>query len=196
MDGDEDGGDDGGNGGGEGDGGGHVTGDDMGGVAQRAGEIGRRLADQIGLCDAGKEIAQVLDPAVLGPASGDPETGRIRHQRLAGGVGIGRLGVVDEPHGTEAADGLHPVGQAGEGHQALDRGLVRHTQRAGGGIGEGGVLGIVAARQGKGRSQVGDEDAVRIEPSARGIDDDEAPGLEGGSPVRQPGGDIGDRNAP
>ena len=68
-------------------------------------------------------------------------------QGLPRGVGVGGLGVVDEADRADMADGLHPVGQAGEGEQAFDGGLVRHAQGAGGGIGEGGVLGVVAAGQ-------------------------------------------------
>ena len=58
---------------------------------KRLREFLRRLADQIGLADAWKELRQADDAAGLGLAAGDPEDVGKTGQRLGGRIGIGRL---------------------------------------------------------------------------------------------------------
>ena len=114
------------------------------------------LADQIGVGDAAKQREQVGDAAVLGAAARDPPDARIAGQGLFRRVRVGGLGIVDEQHAAEAGDRLHPMSQAGEGQQAPHRLVAAEPYGAHGGVGAGGVLGVVAARQGDGRGQVGD----------------------------------------
>ena len=66
--------------------------------AELRGEGVRRLADQIGAGDVRKEGLEPGKPSSLRSAASDPiDVGEAR-QRLAGGIGIGRLGIVDEQH--------------------------------------------------------------------------------------------------
>ncbi|MNE41991.1 hypothetical protein D3C80_1360960 [compost metagenome] len=97
---------------------------------------------------------QAFDAALLGLTARDPEDGGVGGQGLTRGVGVGALGVVDEADAVETAHGLHAVRQTGEGQQALDRRVMRHAQGAGGGVGEGGVLGVVAAGERAGKTEV------------------------------------------
>ena len=84
------------------------------GRAERRGEILRRLADQIGLGDAREEVGEAGDAAFLGPAAGDPVDAVEARQRLGGGVGVGRLGIVDEEHAADAGR-PPPCGGRGRG---------------------------------------------------------------------------------
>ncbi|MDT4869589.1 hypothetical protein FQZ97_1046270 [compost metagenome] len=136
-------------------------------VGQGDGEGVRRLADQIGLGHVGEEVAQGLDAALLGLAARDPEDAGVGGQGLARGVGVGALGIVDEAHAAQAAHGLHAVRQPREGQQAFDRRFVRYVQRSRRGVGEGGVLGVVATGQGAGGGQVGDGLAIDAQQARR-----------------------------
>ena len=80
-------------------------------AAQRAGKLLGRFADQIGLANARKELRQADDAAGLRLAAGNPEDVVEARQRLGGAIGIGGLGVVDEPHVRLAADLLHAMRQ-------------------------------------------------------------------------------------
>ena len=51
----------------------HVAADDVRHVRQTRGEILGGLADQESALDAREQVAQAVDPAVLGPAARDPE---------------------------------------------------------------------------------------------------------------------------
>ena len=67
-----------------------------------AAKSGRRLADQIGLADAREKVRERGDAAGLRLAAGDPEDVGEAGQRLRRGVGVGRLGIVDEQHAALA----------------------------------------------------------------------------------------------
>ncbi len=117
------------------------------GAADEAAEFGCRIADEIGAADLWEEAFEPGKAAGLRQPPGNPidriETG----ERLGGGVGIRRLGVVDEEHAAEAADLLHAVGEAGK---ALEPGrdlFTRQADRAAQGEGRGGVLRVVLPAQ-------------------------------------------------
>ncbi len=110
-------------------------------------ELLRRLADQIGLGDPAEMRAQRLDAAGLGPAAGDPADALEADQRLFGGVGVRRLGVVDEGHAARDADALHAVGEAGEAGEPLLDLAGREADGAAGRPGGAGVLVVVPAQQ-------------------------------------------------
>ncbi len=123
---------------------------------QRTGKVLGRLADEIGLGDAREEVGERGDAARLRPAAGDPVDRRETGQRLGRGVGIGRLGIVDEEDAAAPADLLHAVRQAGEALQAPDDGLPVEAERAGHRHRRGGVLGIVGAAQRADAGKAGD----------------------------------------
>src|SRR6202035_261757 len=100
---------------------------------KRAREFFRRRADQKSLGDSWKERTQGFDAALLRLAAGDPENILERQQRLFGGVGIGRLGIIDEQDGAEAADLLHAMREPGEGLHAARNLFNAKADRARGG---------------------------------------------------------------
>ncbi len=104
----------------------------------------------------GKKPASDADAAGLRLAAGDPENVGEAGQRLGGGVGIGRLGVVDEQHAADASDLLHAVREAGKRHQALLDRVGREPERERGADGAGGVLRIVHAAQRADAADMGD----------------------------------------
>ena len=115
--------------------------------ADDLGERFGRLADQIGLGHLGEERPQRLDAALLGPAAEDPIDVVEAQQRLFGGIGIGRLGIVDVEHFAAPADLLQPVREAGESPQALLDELKLESMRAQRRHRRGGILAVVGAAQ-------------------------------------------------
>src|SRR4029450_6041688 len=84
-------------------------------AVQRGGELLRRLADQVGLGDAGEILRQAGDAALFGLAADDPvDITREGGERGGGAVGVGCLAVVDEERAVDAADLLQAMRQAGE----------------------------------------------------------------------------------
>ena len=81
---------------------------------ERRGEHRRVAADQQRAGDAREERRQRLDAAFLGQAAGDPDQPVVAGQRTRGGVGVGRLAVVDEGDAVDRAQALLAVRQAGE----------------------------------------------------------------------------------
>ena len=100
-------------------------------------------------------------PALLRPAAGDPVDAIVAGQRPGGGVGVGRLPVVDVGHAVDDGDPLLAVRQAGEIEDGPARSSSPATPSARGrGIGRRGVLPVVLAGQ---RPRLG---AGRAPPSA------------------------------
>src|SRR4051794_4093466 len=87
---------------------------DRSGIANGFCELLRRGADEIGSGDAGKVMLERFDAASLGDAAGDPVDAVEGGERLRGGVRVGRLGVIDERDGPDAADFLHAVSKSGK----------------------------------------------------------------------------------
>ena len=129
-------------------------------IIERCGEVLRRLADQIRLAHVPEQVADRLQPALLGHTTRDPEDVGIAAQRLAHGVGVCRLAVVDEPGLAQGPDRFHAVGEAGKGQDGIADFARWQAERAHGGVGGGGVLRIVRAFQGLGIRQVADRDAA------------------------------------
>ncbi len=88
------------------------------------GERRRVAADQQRAGDAREQRRQRLDAAFLGDAAGDPDHALVAAERARGGVGVGRLAVVDEarrrPWCRRAAGGAAGRGRcdAGAAHAA------------------------------------------------------------------------------
>jgi len=114
---------------------------------ERRGEGGRRLADQEGAADARKQRRQRADAVFLGAAAGDPIDVVVAGDCLLGGVGIGRLGIVDVADPVDGRDRLLAVRQAGEALDAVDASGDTATERARRCIGGGGVLAVMRAGQ-------------------------------------------------
>src|SRR5436309_4869666 len=103
-------------------------------TVEGGGKVGSRLAYQVGLADAREVAGQRRDATGLRLAAGDPENVLETGERPGSGIRIGRLGIIDEQHGSLAADLLHPVSEPGERLQpALDRlGIEPERQRRAG----------------------------------------------------------------
>ncbi|MEJ0041972.1 MAG: hypothetical protein WDM81_07055 [Rhizomicrobium sp.] len=93
----------------------------------------------------GEEGHEAFDAAILRLAAGNPEDVGIAGERAGGGVGIGRLGIVDEAHGADAADLLHAMRETGEIGDGLRDGAAIPGIGSGRGISKGCVLPVVAA---------------------------------------------------
>ena len=88
---------------------------DREGVANRLGESLARLADQIAFDDPVEQRPQRLDAALFRAAAQNPENVLERQQRLLGGVGVGRLRIIDEQDLAAPANLLEPVRQPRKG---------------------------------------------------------------------------------
>ena len=101
--------------------------------------------------------AQAREAAGLGLAAGDPED-RCRSSSSASRAESGLVALLSLTNQTTrpaARDLLHPVRQAREARQAAARPRSRReAERADGGVGDGGVLPVVAAAQVRERAQV------------------------------------------
>src|SRR5262249_24593118 len=89
-------------------------------------------------------------------AAGDPENIRKAGERLGGGIGIGRLGIVDEEHTPLAADLLHPVREARKRAEALMDDGWRDTERERRAARAGSVLRIMRPAQRADLAEAGD----------------------------------------
>ena len=136
------------------------------------------FADQVDFCNSRKEFRERCDAARFRLAAGNPVDGAIEGgERLLGGFGVGRLGIVDEDSAPDAADFFKPVRQAGEAAQPIgqtlgcpDRAGARRIcrinrgagivgqglERAQGGKGCQCILDVVAAAQCADAFEVGD----------------------------------------
>ena len=97
---------------------------------------------------------QRLQPALFGPAAGDPVDGVVAGKRLGRGIRVGGLTVIDVGNAVDnrylllAVDQSRVALDAGHDHMGLGAGGL------GGGVGRGGVLPIVHAGQGRHPLQV------------------------------------------
>ena len=137
-------------------------------TVQRRREIVARFADQVGLGDAAEEWRERRDAALLRLAADDPvDRAGKGGERLLGGVGVGRLGIVDEQHAPDAADLLHAVREAGEAAQSPRGSRPRlDAERAHRGDGGRRVLRIVRAAQ---RADAGEVETPSSLPPRRQI---------------------------
>jgi hypothetical protein len=120
-----------------------------------------RLADEIGAGDVGEEGLKPRKAPRLRPAPRDPINVGEACECLAGGVGIGGLGVVDEQHGAAPRHLLHAVGKAGEGLQALGDGSGVEPLRPGQRVSRRRVLPIMGAAK---RADAGEADPRPLHP--------------------------------
>ena len=127
-----------------------------GGVSELAGKTFRRLADQIGLADAGKKARKRADPAGLRLAAGDPENVGEAGQRLRRRIRIRGFRVIDEQHAPDAADLLHAMREPRKRREALLDFRGRQAERQRGARGAGGVLRVVQPAQRADAAQIGD----------------------------------------
>jgi len=141
------------------------------GVAERRREGRRRLADQIGLGDTREEALERCDAALLGQSAGDPVDALETRKRRRRGIGVRRLGIVDEQHVAAPADLLHAVGEAGEAPEPrLDlvqrqaAALRRPDER------DPPQRGLLVAPLVAGRAHRGDQPLRLVEPDRRGGD--------------------------
>ena len=85
----------------------------MGDLAgKRGGKSCRRLTHQIGFGDTGKIALQSGNAVVFGLSARNPVNRRERRQCACRGVGIRRLGIVDEKHPAALADNFHAMGKS------------------------------------------------------------------------------------
>ena len=68
-----------------------------------------------------------------------------RQQRLLGGVGVGRLRVVDEQHPAKPADLFHAMRKAGKRLERARDAIALDAERPRGGVGERRVLPVMGA---------------------------------------------------
>ena len=79
-----------------------------------------------------------------------------RQQRLLGGVGVGRLRIVDEQHPPQPADLFHAMGEAGKRLEGARNQVALDAQRPRRGKGESGVLPVMGAAKRARMRKIGD----------------------------------------
>ena len=118
---------------------------------QRRGENFRVPADQKRLGDTREKRRQLLDPARLADAAGDPDEAVIAAHGARRGIGIGRLAVIDEAHVLHHRHFLLAVRQARIGPDPFRNRRLGNAERPGHRGGGGGVLRVMGAGQRLGR---------------------------------------------
>ena len=88
-----------------------------------------------------------------------------RHERLLGGVSVGRFRVVDEQHPAKPADLFHAMRKAGKRLERARDAIALDAKRPRGGVGERRVLPIVGAAKRPRAGKIGRRRGFTFTPS-------------------------------